>query len=188
VKPVVLSGIQPSGELHLGNYLGAIQEHLRIDAEKNDALFFIADYHALTLLRDAKMLKEYTYDIVATYLALGLDEKAVIFRQSDIPQTTELMWLLACTTGKGLLDRAPAYKEKVEKGLPATMGLYTYPLLMAADILLFGSNVVPVGQDQIPHIEIAKDVAQAFNAHYGPVLTIPEYRLTSSPKVPGTDV
>lgn len=187
MKPVILSGVQPSGELHLGNYLGAISEHLRIDTNKNKAFFFIADYHALTTIRDPKVLRENTYDVAATYLALGLDEQAHIFRQSDVPLTTELMWILSTVTGMGLLNRAPAYKEKIDKGIPPSVGLFSYPLLMAADILLFGSNIVPVGQDQIPHIEIARDVAAAFNAQYGEVLTIPEYRLTATPKVPGID-
>lgn len=187
MKPVILSGIQPSGELHLGNYFGAISEHLRIDAEQNTALFFIADYHALTSLRDANALREHTYDLAATYLALGLSDQAILFRQSQVALAPELMWLLGCVTNVGLLTRAPAYKEKVDKGLPASMGLFTYPLLMAADILMFNSNIVPVGQDQIPHIDIARDIATAFNAIYGDILTVPTYRLTSTPKVLGTD-
>ena len=185
--PVILSGIQPSGELHLGNYFGAISEHLRINAESNKALFFIADYHALTTIRDPAALRQYTYDVAATYLALGLDCKALLFRQSDIGLAPELMWLLGCVSNIGLLNRAPAFKEKVEKGLPASVGLFSYPLLMAADILMFNSDIVPVGQDQIPHIDIARDVAVAFNAVYGDIFTVPNYRLTPTPKVLGTD-
>lgn len=183
----ILSGIQPSGELHLGNYFGAISEHLRIDADKNTALFFIADYHALTSIRDPGALRQHTYDVAATYLALGLSDKAILFCQSHLGLAPELMWLLGCTTNIGLLNRAPAYKEKVEKGIPASMGLFSYPLLMAADILMFNSNIVPVGQDQIPHIDIARDVAISFNSIYGDIFTIPEHRLTLAPKVPGTD-
>jgi tryptophanyl-tRNA synthetase len=193
----ILSGVQPSGELHLGNYFGAIIQHLALQ-EQGDAFFFIADYHAMTTIREtaekrkrlpAELLREFTRDVAATYLALGLDPaKATFFRQSDVPEVHELTWMLECVTGMGLLERAVSYKDKVEKGLKPNVGLFTYPALMAADILIYRSNVVPVGQDQVQHIEMAQDMGGSFNAAFGvEALVRPEYRLSEVPKVPGTD-
>jgi tryptophanyl-tRNA synthetase len=184
----ILSGLQPSGEPHLGNYFGAIEQHLRFQNE-GDALYFIADYHALTTVHDAKHLRELTIDVAATYLALGLDpKKCSFFRQSDVPEVTELTWLLSVVTGMGLLQRAHSYKDKIAHGLEPNVGLFTYPALMAADILIYKSNLVPVGQDQVQHIEIAQDMAQSFNAAFRrEVFVRPEPRLSRTPKVPGTD-
>ncbi len=184
----ILSGVQPSGELHLGNYFGAIEQHLRLQHE-GEALYFIADYHALTTLQDAARLRELTRDVAATYLALGLDpELATFFRQSDVPEVHELTWLLECVTGMGLLERAHSYKDKVAKGIRPTVGLFTYPALMASDILIYRSSLVPVGQDQVQHVEIAQDMAQSFNAAFRcEALVRPEHRLSAVPKVPGTD-
>ncbi len=184
----ILSGVQPSGDLHLGNYFGAIKQHLELQHE-GEALFFIADYHALTTVQDGPRLRELTRDVAATYLALGLDpSKATFFRQSDVPEVHELTWLLECVTGMGLLERAVSYKDKIARGLRASVGLFTYPALMAADILIYRSNLVPVGQDQVQHVEIAQDMAQAFNHAFATeALRRPEYRLGPTPKVPGTD-
>lgn len=182
-----ISGIQPSGELHLGNYFGAIEQHLKLQHE-GEAFFFIADYHALTTLRDPDKLREYTLDVAATYLALGLDpQKCVFFRQSDVPEVTELAWILSCVTNMGLLNRAHAYKDKTQKGIDASVGLFTYPVLMAADILIYKADLVPVGQDQVQHVEITQDIAQAFNAAFSPVFVRPEHRLSAAAKVPGID-
>ncbi|MCO5169514.1 MAG: tryptophan--tRNA ligase [Planctomycetes bacterium] len=184
----ILSGVQPSGELHLGNYFGAIVQHLALQGQ-GDALYFIADYHALTTIQDAARLRDLTRDVAATYLALGLDPaRATFFRQSDVPEVHELTWMLECVTGMGLLERAHSYKDKVANGIRPTVGLFTYPALMASDILIYRSNVVPVGQDQVQHIEIAQDMAGSFNAAFGrEVLVRPEPRLSEVPKVPGTD-
>lgn len=184
----ILSGVQPSGELHLGNYFGAIAQHLALQDE-GEALYFIADYHALTTVQDAARLRELTRDVAATYLALGLDpKKATFFRQSDVPEVHELTWMLECVTGMGLLERAHSYKDKIANGIRPTVGLFTYPALMASDILIYKSNVVPVGQDQVQHIEIAQDMAGSFNAAFGQeVLVRPEARLSEVPKVPGVD-
>jgi tryptophanyl-tRNA synthetase len=184
----ILSGVQPSGEQHLGNYFGAIQQHVALQ-DQGDAFYFIADYHALTTIQDAARLRELTRDVAAIYLALGLDPaRATFFRQSDVPEVHELTWMLECVTGMGLLERAHSYKDKVARGLRATVGLFTYPALMASDILIYNSDVVPVGADQVQHIEIAQDMAQSFNAAFGcDVLRRPESRLSETPKVPGTD-
>ncbi|MBI3269672.1 MAG: tryptophan--tRNA ligase [Planctomycetes bacterium] len=186
-RPRILSGIQPSGRPHIGNYFGAIQQHIQLQ-DQGEAFYFIANFHALNTIKDAAQLRELTFDVAATYLALGLDpKKAVFFRQSDVPEVTELAWLLATVTGMGLLERAHAYKDKVAKGSPAGVGLFTYPVLMAADILIYKSQLVPVGQDQVQHIEMTQDMAEHFNHAYGPVLVRPEARLSPTPKVPGTD-
>ena len=184
----VISGIQPSGNLHLGNYFGAIKKQIEMQNEA-ECLFFIADYHALTSLNDAKALRAFSREVAATYLALGLDpDKAILFRQSDVPGTTELSWLLGCTTGVGQFLRAHAYKDKVAQGLSPNMGLFSYPLLMAADILLYGATDVPVGQDQVQHLEMAADIAGSFNAAFDvEVLVKPQPVLSESPYVPGTD-
>jgi tryptophanyl-tRNA synthetase len=197
-KARILSGIQPSGDLHLGNYFGAIAQHIALQDEfPGECYFFIADYHALTTLKDAQALRNYTRDVAITYLSLGLDpEKALLYRQSDIPEVTELTWLLSCVTGMGLLERATSYKDKVANGIKASMGLFTYPVLMAADILIYQSTVVPVGKDQIQHVEFAQDMATYFLQAYctnaggkieNPPLVRPEYRLSATPYVPGLD-
>ena len=184
----VLSGVQPSGKLHLGNYFGAIKQHIELQHE-GSAFYFIADYHALTTIQDPEVLRENVRDVAVTYLALGLDpEGPVYFRQSDVPEVTELTWLLSTVTGMGLLERAHSYKDKTTRGLKPSVGLFAYPVLMAADILIYQSNHVPVGEDQVQHVEMTQDMAQYFNNTYGKeVFARPEYRLTTTPKVPGTD-
>lgn len=188
----ILSGIQPSGTPHLGNYFGAIRQHVDGVAglsDKDSAYFFIADFHALTTTQDKAKLKAQVRDVAATYVALGLDvEKAVLFRQSDIPEVQELTWLLCTVTGKGLLERATSYKDKVARGIEGSMGLFVYPVLQAADIAIYDSDVVPVGEDQKQHIEMTQDMVGHFNATYGAeLLRRPEYRASPTPKVPGTD-
>lgn len=179
---IALTGIKPSGTPHIGNYLGMIKPALDL-AKEFQALYFIADYHALTTVKDPDNLKRLTYDVAATWLALGLDpEKVILYRQSDIPEVMELTWILACFTSKGLLNRAHAYKAEVDENLSKGLssdeginsGLFFYPALMAADILLFDTNFVPVGLDQKQHIEISRDIAQAVNNNYGDVLVLPE--------------
>ncbi len=180
-----LSGIQPSGLLHLGNYFGAIRNHI---AHQDNALYFIADYHALTSTRDPAVLRANVHDVALTYLALGLDpERATLFRQSDVPEVTELTWLLMTTTGMGLLERAHSYKDKVARGISPTMGLFSYPVLMAADILAYDSDVVPVGKDQVQHLEMTRDMAASFNAIYGEVFKLPKFILGTPEPVPGID-
>lgn len=184
----VISGIQPSGNLHLGNYFGAIRQQIAMQDEA-ECLFFIADYHALTSLKDATALRRFSREVAATYIALGLDpNKAILFRQSDVSQTTELTWLLGCTTGVGQFMRAHAYKDKIEQGLKPNMGLFSYPLLMAADILLYRATHVPVGRDQVQHLEMTCDIAGSFNAAFETdALIKPEVVLSEAPYVPGTD-
>src|SRR6516225_4252108 len=182
-----LSGIQPSGKLHLGNYFGAIKQHIALQSE-GTSLYFIADYHALTTVQDPKAMREYVRDVALDYLALGLDpEQAIFFRHSDVPEVTELAWILGTVTNMGLLERAVSYKEKIDKGIEASVGLFTYPVLMAADILIYRSHVVPVGRDQVQHIEMAQDMAGKFNRAYGEIFPLPDYRLDKGSKVPGTD-
>src|SRR5581483_7548382 len=183
----ILSGVQPTGKLHLGNYFGAIKQHIALQEEAL-CFYFIADYHALTTVRDPKALRQNVRDVALDYLALGLDpEKAIFFRQSDIPEVTELTWVLATITNMGLLERAVSYKEKIDKGIDASVGLFTYPVLMASDILIYRSHLVPVGKDQVQHIEMTQDMAGKFNRAYGEVFPIPGFRLTKESKVPGTD-
>jgi len=181
-KRISLSGIKPTGTIHLGNYLGMIRPALEL-AKEYQALYFIADAHALNQVHNGDDLNRWTYEVTALWLALGMDpEKVVFFRQSDIPEIFELTIILAASTGKGLMNRAHAYKDAVEENLAEgrdpdagiNMGLYTYPILMAADILLYGSHVVPVGKDQVQHVEIAADIAGAFNHMYGETFVIPE--------------
>lgn len=183
-----LSGIQPSGNLHLGNYFGAIREHVRL-MEKGDAYYFIADYHALTTVRNAAQLREFTRDTAITYLACGLDpDRCTLFRQSDVPEVCELTWLLLTVTPMSLLEKAHSYKDKTAKGIAADCGLFTYPVLMAADILAQNSHIVPVGKDQKQHVEMTRDIAQKFNQTYNsPVFVIPDIKLGEAPYVPGTD-
>jgi tryptophanyl-tRNA synthetase len=183
-----LSGIQPSGLLHWGNYFGAIRQHVAESSQGGEHFYFIADYHALTSSRSPAELRGWVREVAVTYLAFGLDvERAVFFRQSDVPEVTELAWMLSCVTGMGVLERAVSYRDKIERGLQPNVGLFTYPALMAADILAYDSNFVPVGPDQQQHIEIAQDMAASFNALYGPVFVRPEPKLSPFAKVPGLD-
>lgn len=172
-----LTGIKPTNRPHLGNYLGMIQPALEL-ARTHEAFYFIADYHALTTLHDAQKMKEYTRDCVATWLALGLDpQRSPIFCQSDVPEVQELTWLLACVTGMGQLERAHAYKAARDEGRELNVGTFLYPALMASDILIYDSHIVPVGKDQKQHVEMARDMAQAFNSRFGDVLVLPEARI-----------
>jgi tryptophanyl-tRNA synthetase len=211
----ILSGVQPSGKLHLGNYFGAIKQHIELQHE-GECFYFIADYHALTTIQDAKTLVENVRDVALDYLALGLDpDKATFFRQSDVPEVTELTWILSSVTGMGLLERAHSYKDKVARGITPSVGLFTYPILMASDILIYRSHVVPVGEDQVQHIEMTRDMAGYFNQTYplkesaargqksevrdqksgdpvkggtdAGVFPLPDYKLDVAAKVPGTD-
>jgi len=185
---IIVSGIQPSGSLHLGNYFGAIQQQINLQ-DKGESFYFIANYHALTSLHNAEKLKEYTLEIAAAYLALGLDPaKATLFRQSDVPEVTELAWILATATGFGLMHRSHAFKDKVEKGLHPNVGLFTYPILMAADILIYQGDLVPVGPDQIQHIEIAQDIAGSFNSEFSQnIFKKPQPQVSQYGKIPGLD-
>src|ERR1700724_1019033 len=183
----ILSGVQPSGKLHLGNYFGAVKQHIALQNE-GLCFYFIADYHAMTTIQDPQMLRDNTRDVALDYLALGLDpDKCIFFRQSDVPEVTELTWILSTVTNMGLLERAVSYKEKVENGIDATVGLFYYPVLMAADILIYRSHLVPVGKDQVQHIEMTRDMAERFNRVYGEVFPLPAPRLDKASKVPGTD-
>jgi len=183
----VLSGIQSSGTLHLGNYYGAMKQHIELQDE-HECFYFIANYHSLTTVQDAPRLRDLTLNVALDYLALGLDPgKVTLFRQSDIPEVCELAWILATVTGKGLLERAHSFKDKTAKGLAVNMGLFSYPLLMAADILIYRSNLVPVGKDQVQHIEMTQDMAGYFNQTYREVLVRPEPRLNEAAVVPGID-
>ncbi|MFT7669436.1 MAG: tryptophanyl-tRNA synthetase [Planctomycetota bacterium] len=186
-----LSGIQPTGLQHLGNYFGAIKQHIDGLRQEGEHYYFIADYHSLTSSRDPEALRSLVRETALSYLALGLDPaKASLFRQSDVPEVTEIAWLLSSVTGMGLLERAHSYKDKVGHGIKPNVGLFTYPILMAADILAYDSNVVPVGKDQVQHVEMAQDMAGYFNNAYGDVFVRPEYRLAaeeSFAKVPGID-
>lgn len=170
-----LSGIKPSGAPHLGNYLGMIRPAIDLQ-ETHDAFYFVADYHALTSMHSAQELKRHTYDITAVFLAFGLDpERAVFWRQSDVPEVTELTWVLSCVTSMGLLERAHAWKAAKDRGNEGAQvhGLFAYPVLMAADILIFDSDVVPVGKDQVQHVEMARDMAQRVNHLFGDSLHLP---------------
>ena len=184
----VLSGIQPSGRLHIGNFFGAMRQHLQFQAE-NDCFYFIADYHALTSNPSPADIAQYTLEVTMDYIALGLDtEKTVFWRQSDVPEVTELAWLLSCVTPMGLLQRCTSYKDKVAQGLSPNHGLFAYPVLQAADILIYKSDIVPVGADQKQHIEVTRDIAARFNNAYGEVFTLPTERILEQVAVvPGTD-
>jgi tryptophanyl-tRNA synthetase len=203
----ILSGVQPSGKLHLGNYFGAIKQHIELQ-DQGEAFYFIADYHALTTLGDAvkvdtdlakdqkrkartaaEILRENVRDVALDYLSLGLDpKKATFYRQSDVPEVTELAWILSTVTGMGLLERAHSYKDKVGMGINPSVGLFTYPILMAADILIVRSDLVPVGQDQVQHIEMTRDMARYFNQTFGvDLFPMPRERLDVGAKVPGTN-
>jgi len=186
---VILSGIQPSGSLHLGNYFGAVQQFLELIAGGYRCYYFLANYHALTSLRDRARLLELTFSTAADYLALGLDpQRCSVYLQSDLPEVCELQWILSTVTPMGLLERCHAYKDKVAQGLPSDHGLFAYPVLQAADILIVRANRVPVGQDQKQHVEVTRDIAQYFNSSFSEVLTLPEpYIPEEVAVVPGRD-
>jgi len=185
----VLSGIQPSGKLHIGNYFGAMRQYVELQEKGHECFYFIANYHAMTSVSDAAELQEYISEVARGYLAVGIDpNRSIFFRQSDVPEVCELTWILSCVTPMGLLQRCVSYKDKVEQGLLPNHGLFCYPVLQAADILIYGSNLVPVGQDQKQHLEITRDIAGKFNNTYGEILTVPEaYILSESAVVPGID-
>ncbi|GAB5408766.1 MAG: tryptophan--tRNA ligase [Balneolaceae bacterium] len=188
-KKTILSGIQPSGTLHIGNYFGAIRQHIEMQ-DQGDSFYFIANYHSLTSVKDGKQLLQNTINVTLDYLALGFDpEKSTFFAQSDVPQVTELSWILAALTPVSLMEKGVSYKDKVSAGLSPNVGLFTYPILQAADILIYHSDIVPVGEDQKQNIEICRDLAGKFNRAYdGEFLVIPEeYIVKSVAVVPGTD-
>jgi tryptophanyl-tRNA synthetase len=185
----VLSGIQPTGRFHWGNYFGAIRQYIDLQGDRENAFYFLANLHALTTVRDRATLAQNTLDAALDLLALGLDpNRATLFVQSDVPEVCELCWLLMTGTPMGLLERCHAYKDKKAKGLTADAGLFTYPVLMAADILMYDSNVVPVGDDQVQHVEVCRDLAASFNHLFGEVFVMPKSQvLDTSARVPGTD-
>ncbi len=186
----VLSGIQPSGRLHLGNYFGAVRQFLKLQEEGNECFYFLANYHALTSLQDKHELEELTFHLAGGYLGLGIDpERSVFFAQSDVPQVTELCWLLNCVCPVSLMEKGTSYKDKVAKGFPPNMGLFDYPVLQAADIVIYDSDLVPVGADQKQHIEMTRDVAGKFNTAFAAdVLVLPEpYIVPDVAVVPGID-
>jgi tryptophanyl-tRNA synthetase len=184
----VLSGIQPTGRFHWGNYFGAIRQYIDLQ-DSGEAYYFVANLHALTTVRDAATLRQLSLDAAIDLLALGLDpNRATLYLQSDVPEVSELCWLLMTGTPMGLLERCHAYKDKKAKGLPADAGLFTYPVLMAADILIYDADVVPVGEDQVQHIEVCRDIAGSFNHHFGETFVLPKAKLLDgSARVPGTD-
>jgi len=184
----ILSGIQPSGVLHIGNYFGMMRPAIAIQAE-GEALYFIADYHALTSLRDPQALRANSRRVALDFLACGLDpERATLFRHSGVPQVTELAWILSTVAPMGLLERATSYKDKLARGMAATVGLFNYPVLMAADILIYDSDIVPVGKDQKQHIEMTRDLAVKMNETFGHVFKLPEPRIQAATQtVPGID-
>ena len=196
MEKIALTGIKPTGPPHIGNYLGMIKPALEL-AQDFQGLYFLADYHALTTVKERDQLIQLTYEVAAAWIALGLDpDKVIFYRQSDVTEVFELAWILDCFTSKGLLNRAHAYKALVEENREAgrdpdkriNMGLYSYPVLMAADILLFGSHVVPVGLDQKQHLEMTRDIAMAFNKNYGDILTLPEASIKNEVMtIPGID-
>jgi tryptophanyl-tRNA synthetase len=184
----VLSGIQPTGRFHWGNYFGAIRQYIDLQYE-NEGYYFIANLHALTTVRDRETLWQLTMDAATDMLALGLDpDRATLFVQSDVPEVSELCWLLMTGAPMGLLERCHAFKEKKARGVSADAGLFTYPVLQAADILAYDSHLVPVGEDQVQHIEVCRDLARSFNHAFGEVFVLPKAQvLEASAKVPGTD-
>ncbi len=184
----ILSGIQPSGSLHLGNYFGAIRQFLSFQ-DQHECFFFIASYHALTTQHDPNELRRNVVEVAASYLALGLDpERCVLFDHSDLPEHHELAWFLSCVAPVGLLQRAHSFKDKTARGIEATHGLFAYPVLMAADIVMYSADLVPVGKDQKQHVEIARDLAIRFNNEWGEILKVPEPAiLADSAVVPGLD-
>jgi len=184
----ILSGIQPSGRPHLGNYFGALRQYISLQ-EGNDPFYFIASYHALTAVQEAEQMREYTIGVALDFLALGLDpSRSALFAQQDVPEVTELAWILSCVTPMGMLERAVSYKDKIAQGLAPNHGLFAYPVLQAADILIYLSDIVPVGQDQKQHLEMTRDIASKFNQQFGEVFVLPKpYILDASAVVPGTD-
>ena len=184
----VLTGIQPSGDLHIGNYFGSIKQMVEAQKE-NDTFAFIANYHAQTSVKDGKRLAELTMQSATDFLALGIDpDKSTFWVQSDVKEVLELYWVLSSFTPMGLLERAHSYKDKTAKGIAANHSLFSYPVLMAADILLYQPDIVPVGKDQIQHVEIARDIAIKFNNEYGDIFKLPEYKIDAEvATVPGTD-
>ena len=184
----ILSGIQPSGALHLGNYFGMMKPGLELQ-EQGEAFYFIANYHSMTSLFDAGERRQNTLEVALDFLACGLDpKKTVFFKQSDVPEVTELTWLLTTVTPMGLLERAHSYKDKISKGISPNHGLFAYPVLMAADILIYDSNLVPVGRDQKQHVEMTRDIAMKFNETYGQTFVIPEPQIREEVAVvPGVD-
>src|SRR2546427_407483 len=184
----ILSGIQPSGALHLGNYFGMMKPAIELQ-DRGEAFYFIADYHSMTSLFDPEQRRKNTLDVALDFLACGLDPgKAVFFKQSDVPEVTELTWLLSTVTPMGLLERATSYKDKIAKGISPHHGLFAYPVLMAADILIYDSNIVPVGRDQKQHVEMTRDMAVKFNETYGQTFVIPEPQIREEAAVvPGID-
>ena len=186
--PRILSGIQPTGVLHIGNYFGMIQPAVALQAE-GETFYFIANYHALTSVRDPNVLRENSRRVALDFLACGFDpDRGVLFMQSDVPQVTELAWILSTIAPMGLLERAHSYKDKIARGMAASAGLFTYPVLMAADILIYDSDIVPVGKDQKQHIEITRDLAVKMNETFGQILKLPEPRIRAATEtVPGLD-
>jgi tryptophanyl-tRNA synthetase len=184
----ILSGIQPSGALHLGNYFGMMRPAIELQ-EKGEAFYFIADYHSMTSLFDAAERRKNTLAVALDFLACGLDpKKSVFFKQSDVPEVTELAWILSTLTPMSLLEKCHSFKDKSAKGIPVNHGLFAYPVLMAADILIYDSNLVPVGRDQKQHVEVTRDIAIKFNEHYGQTFVIPEPQIREEVAVvPGTD-
>jgi len=184
----ILSGIQPSGTLHIGNYFGMMKPALQL-AEQGEAFLFIANYHSMTSLFDPAERRQNTLDVALDFLACGLDPKrAVFFKQSDVPEVTELTWLLTTIAPMGLLEKCHSYKDKLAKGITFNHGLFAYPVLMAADILLYDSNIVPVGRDQKQHVEVTRDLAVKFNEAYGETFVIPQPQIQETVAViPGTD-
>jgi len=185
----VLSGIQPTGRFHWGNYFGAIRQYIELQGERDNAFYFIANLHALTTVRDRGQLAQNTLDAAIDLVALGLDpQRATLFVQSEVPEVTQLCWLLMTGAPMGLLERCHAYKDKKARGLPADAGLFAYPVLMAADILAYDSDVVPVGEDQVQHIEVCRDLAATFNHEFGETFVMPRAKvLGTAARVPGID-
>jgi tryptophanyl-tRNA synthetase len=184
----ILSGIQSSGVLHVGNFFGMMKPAIELQ-DVGEAYYFIANYHSMTTIYDPDLRRQYTLDAALDFLACGLDpEKAVFFRQSDVPEVTELTWMLSSLTPMGLLERCHSYKDKIAKGISPNHGLFAYPVLMASDILIYDSNVVPVGSDQKQHVEVTRDIAMKFNQAYGEVFVIPEVKIREeTASVPGID-
>ena len=185
----ILTGIQPSGKLHWGNYFGAMKSMFDLQAKGEDMFMFIANFHAMTTVRDGKALRDATREVALDYLACGLDPaKTTVYRQSDVPEVQELAWYLSCLAPMGLLERCHSYKDKMAHGFEATHGLFAYPVLMAADILIMNSDLVPVGKDQKQHLEVTRDLAQKFNNAYGEIFKMPDaYIPDSVATIPGTD-
>lgn len=184
----ILSGIQPSGTLHLGNYFGMMKPAIELQ-DQGEALYFIANYHSMTSLYDAKERRKNTIDVALDFLACGLDpKKSLFFVQSDVPEVTELAWLLTTLTPMAMLENCHSYKDKLARGIPANHGIFAYPVLMAADILIYDSNIVPVGKDQKQHVEVTRDIAIKFNNTYGETFVVPKEQIRESTAVvPGTD-